>query len=337
MHASEKIGSHRYRTSVNLSLGTRRGSVISTNSFQDDEFPERGFHNGLPSPVISPYSKHPHSPNARSYHGHAENRRQHSPLANGPKAGKLSPRGDSTRTGPAFQYSDSDTRSDSSTKPSSVSSYANSEDLGENLEPYWHQRIGNSWESLNDNHLRGSSPRLIVSRSAGQSSESLCSDQDGSTSPYSPLRSQRSFSFDIQPQSSKISTKYLNTSDLAIVSTSGKAGSYAVNHNSKPGLRLAGKGFISTSLSTIDKSMPPANLHLRTAKSHTNMPFLTNPGFYRTNNSSESSIFEEDLLEWKAEEGSEAMLVWFRCRNGKFPRLNSHHLVETSQIVTDNS
>lgn len=311
---TEKLSPQRYRTSVSLSLASRNGSVISAESLHDRDALERGFYSGPPSPVISPYRKTPPSPTTRSYHGFSETRRQHSPLANGPRAGRFSPLGDNNRAVPAFQYSDSDTRSDSSTKPSSVSSYANSEDLGENPEPYWHhRRIGNSCESLDENHIRGPSPWLSVNRSAGQSSESLNSDHEGSNSPFSPMRSQRSFSFDARPSNLRIpNAKYLNTSDLAIMSTSGMAGTYSVNHNSRLSPNLSNKGYISTSLSTIDKPALLSNMNLRTAKSQVNMsavPYLTNPGYYRTNQLSASSIFEEDLLEWRANDDSEATLV----------------------------
>lgn len=222
--------------------------------------------------------------------------------------------GENNRAVPAFQYSDSDTRSDSSTKPSSVSSYANSEDLGENPEPYWyHRRMGNSCESLDESHIRGPSPRFFVNRSAGQSSESLNSDHEGSNSSFSPMRNQRSFSFDARPSNLRLpNAKYLNTSDVAIMSTSGMAGTYSVNHNSRLSPNLSGKGYISTSLSTIDKPAMLSNMNLRTAKSQVNMsavPYLTNPGYYRTNQPSESSIYEEDLLEWRANDDSEATLV----------------------------
>lgn len=302
----EKVTPQRYRTSVSLSLSSRKSSTASADSLPD----ERGSYSGPPSPVMSPYRRAPPSPTAKSYHGFPETRRQHSPLANGPRAGRLSPRGEHSRAVPAFQYSDSE---DSSTKPSSASSYANSEDFGDNPEPYWyHRRMGNSCESLDGNHFRGSGTRLIVSRSAGQSYESLNSDQDGSNSPYSPVRTQRSFSFDARPSNLKLPTvKYLNTSDLAIMSTSGTAGSYSVNHNSRVAPTLSGKGFISSSLSTIDKPTAASNMNLRTVKSQVNMsvPYMTNPGYYRTNQPSESSIFEEDLLEWRSNDESEATLV----------------------------
>ena len=306
--SSERLNSHRYRTSVSLSLGSRKSSTISADSLPD----ERGSYSGPPSPVISSYRRPPPSPTAKSYHGFRETRRNHSPLANGPRAGRLSPRGENFRAVPAFQYSDSE---DSSTKPSSAaSSYANSEDFGENPEPYWHhRRMGNSCESLDENHFRGSSPRLIVSRSAGQSYESLDSDQDGSSSsPYSPVRNHRSFSFDVRPPNLKRpNVKYLNTSDLAIMSTSGTAGSYSVNHNSRLAPSLSGKGYISTSLSTINKPTSMSGMNLRTVKSQVNMsgPYMANPGYYRTNDPSESSIFEEDLLEWRSNDESEATLV----------------------------
>lgn len=311
---TERLSPQRYRTSVSLSLASRNGSIISAESLQDRDALERGYYSGPPSPVISPYRKTPPSPTVRSYQGISETRRQHSPLANGPRAGRFSLLGENNRAIPAFQYSDSDTRSDSSTKPSSVSSYANSEDLGENPEPYGHhRRIGNSCESLDENHIRGPSPRLFVNRSAGQSSESLNSDHEGSNSPFSPMRSQRSFSFDARPSNLRLpNAKYLNTSDLAIMSTSGMAGTYSVNHNSRLSPNLSGKGYISTSLSTIDKPALLSNMNLRTAKSQVNMsavPYLTNPGYYRTNQPSESSIFEEDLLEWRANDDSEATLV----------------------------
>lgn len=312
---TERLSPRRYRTSVNLSVGSRKGSTVSAESLHDRDSIERGSYSGPPSPVISPYRKTPPSPTARPYHGFSETRRQHSPLANGPRAGRFYLWGENNRAVPAFQYSDSDTRSDSSTKPSSVSSYANSEDFGDNLEPYWHhRRMDNSCESLDENHVRGPSPRLFVNRSAGQSTESLNSDHEGSSSPFSPMRNQRSFSFDARPSNFKRPTvKYLNTSDLAIMSTSGTAGSYSVNHNSRLSPNLASKGYISTSLSTIDKPHPLlSNTNLRTAKSQANMstvPHLTVPGYYRNNQLSESSIFEEDLLEWRANDESEATLV----------------------------
>lgn len=313
---TEKLSTQRYRTSVSLSLASRNGSTISAESLQDRDAFERGFYSGPPSPVISPYRKTPPSPTTRSYHGFSETRRQHSPLANGPRAGRFSPGRENNRAVPAFQYSDSDTRSDSSTKPSSVSSYANSEDFGENPEPYWHhRRMGNSCESLDENHIRGPSPRLFVNRSAGQSSESLNSDHEGNYSPFNHVRGQRSFSCDARPLNLKRPTvKYLNTSDLAIMSTSGTAGSYSVNHNSRLSPNLSGKGYISTSLSTIDKpSALLSDMSLRTARSQANMsavPYLKNPtGYYRTNQPSESSIYEEDLLEWRANDDSKATLV----------------------------
>ncbi|KAL9971536.1 hypothetical protein ACROYT_G017710 [Oculina patagonica] len=311
---TERLSPHRYRTSVSLSIASRNGSTISAESLQDKDAFERGYNSGPPSPVTSPYRKAPPSPTARSYHGFSETRRQHSPLANGPRAGRFSPGRENHRAVPAFQYSDSDTRSDSSTKPSSVSSYANSEDFGENPEPYWHhRRIGNSCESLDENHIRGPSPRLFANHSAGQSSESLNSDHEGNYSPFSPVRNQRSNSFDARPSNLKLpNVKYLNTSDLAIMSTSGTAGSYSVNHNSRLSPNLAGKGYISTSMSTIDKPALLSNTNLRTVRSQVNMsavPYLTNPGYYRTNQLSESSIYEEDLLEWRANDDSEATYV----------------------------
>ena len=259
---------------------------------------------------MSPYRRAPPSPATRSYQGFPETRRMRSPPSNRPRAGRLSPREENSRAVPAFQYSDSE---DSSTKPSSASSYANSE---ENGEPYSsHRRMGNSCDSLNENQRRGPSPRLIISRSAGQSYESLNSDQEGSSSPYSPgpMRTQRSFSFDARPVNSKLSgVRYLNTSDLGIVSTSGAAGSYSVNHNSKIPPGLSRRGYISTSLSTISKANTKSDSNLRTAKSqvHMSTPYLTNPGYYRTNRLSGPSIFEEDLLEWRASDETEATLVW---------------------------
>lgn len=311
---TERLSPQRYRTSVNLSVGSK-GSTVSAESLHDRDSIDRGSYSGPPSPVISPYRKTPPSPTARAYHGFSETRRQHSPLANGPRAGRFSPRGENNRSVPAFQYSDSDTRSDSSTKPSSVSSYANSEDNGDNTEPYWHQRrIGNSCESLDENHVRGPSPRMFVNRSAEQSSESLNSDHEGSPSPFSPVRNHRSFSLSARPSNLKIPTvKYLNTSDLGIISTSGTAGSYSLNHTSRLSPNLASKGFISTSLSKIDRPPPSlSNMNLRTARSQVNMstmPYLTSPGYYRKNQFSESSIYEEDLLEWRANDESEATLV----------------------------
>lgn len=313
---TERLSPQRYRTSVSLSIASRNGSTISAESLQDREQLERGSYSGPPSPVMPPYRKAPPSPTSRSYQGFStETRRQHSPLANGPRAGRFSPGRENSRAVPAFQYSDSDTRSDSSTKPSSVSSYANSEDFGENPEPYWHhRRMGNSCESLDENHIRGPSPRLFANRSAGHSSESLNSDHEGNYSPFSPVRNQRSFSFDARPSNLKLPTvKYLNTSDLAIMSTSGTAGSYSVNHSSRLSPNLSGKGYISTSLSTIDKPALLSNTNLRTVRSQANMsavPYLRNPaGYYRTNQPSESSIYEEDLLEWRANDDSEATLV----------------------------
>ncbi|PFX33465.1 FERM domain-containing protein 4A-like isoform X1 [Stylophora pistillata] len=311
---TERLSPQRYRTSVNLSVGSK-GSTVSAESLHDRDSIDRGSYSGPPSPVISPYRKTPTSPTARAYHGFSETRRQHSPLANGPRAGRFSPRGENNRSVPAFQYSDSDTRSDSSTKPSSVSSYANSEDNGDNIEPYWHQRrIGNSCESLDENHVRGPSPRMFVNRSAEQSSESLNSDHEGSPSPFSPVRNPRSFSLSARPSNLKIPTvKYLNSSDLGIISTSGTAGSYSLNHTSRLSPNLASKGFISTSLSKIDRPPPSlSNMNLRTARSQVNMstmPYLTSPGYYRKNQFSELSIYEEDLLEWRANDESEATLV----------------------------
>lgn len=303
---TNRVNSRQYRTSVSLSLSSRKSSTHSSESLPDD----RGSCSGPPSPVISRDRRAPPSPTTKSYQGFPNRRRQHSPLANGPRAGRLSPRGENGRAVPAFQYSDSE---DSSTKPSSASSYATSEEFGENLEPYWpHRKLGNSCESLDENHFRDSSSHLIVSRSAGHSYESLNSDQDGSSSPYSPMRTQRSFSFNVRPSNLKLPTgKYLNTSDLAIVSTSGTAGSYSVNHNKRKGPNLSSKGYISTSLSTIDKSPLRSDMNLRTAKSQANMsgPYMTNPGYYRTNQPSEISIFEEDLLEWRSNDESEATLV----------------------------
>lgn len=311
---TERLSPHRYRTSVNLSVG-RKGSTVSSESFHDRDSVDRGSYSGPPSPVISPYRKTPPSPTARSYHGSSETRRQYSPLANGPRAGRLSPRGENNRPVPAFQYSDSDTRSDSSTKPSSVSSYANSEDNGDNIEPYWYQRrIGNSCESLDGNHVRGPSPRMFVNRSAEQSSESLNSDHEGSSSPFSPVRNYRSFSFSARPSNLKIPTvKYLNTSELGIISNSGTAGSYSVNHTSRLSPNLASKGYISTSMSKIDLPPPSlSNMNLRTARSQVNMstiPYLISPGYHRKHQLSELSIYEEDLLEWRANDDSEATLV----------------------------
>lgn len=303
---TERLNSHHYRTSVTLSLDSRKSSTISSESLPDD----RGSYSGPPSPVVSQYWRVPPSPTAKSYHGFPGTRRQHSPLANGPRAGRLSPRGEKSRAVPAFQYSDSE---DSSTKPSSASSYANSEDFGENPEPYWHhRRIGNSCESLDETHFRGSNPRFTVSRSAGQSYESLDSDQDGSSSPYSPVRNQRSFSFDARPSNLKLpNVKYLNTSDLAIMSSSGAAGSYSVNHNTRIAPDLSRNTYMCRSLSTIDRPPVRSNTNLRTAVSQVNMsvPYMTNPGYYRTNQPSPSSIFEEDLLEWRANDESEATLV----------------------------
>lgn len=313
-YSSSHIGtyprnSHRYRTSVSLALSSRKwkSSTNNAENFPDD----RGSYSGPPSPVLSPYRKVSPSPLAMSYQGYMESRRHHSPLANGPRAGRLSPRGDNSRTVPAFQYSDSE---DSSTKPSSASSYANSEDFGENSEHYWHpRRMGNSFESLDENRFRGSNPRLILSRSAGESYESLNSDQDGSSSPYSPLRTQRSFSFDARPSNFKLpNAKYLNTSELAIMSTSGTAGSYSVNHNARLSPNLSQRGYFSTSLSNFDQPALRSDMGLRTVKSQVNMsqmPYMTNPGYYRTNQPSQSSIFEEDLLEWRSNEEAEATLV----------------------------
>ena len=245
---------------------------------------------------MSPYRRAPSSPATLSCQGVSETRRMRSPPSNRPRAGRLSPREENSRAVPAFQYSDSE---DSSTKPSSASSYANSE---ENSEPYGHhRRMGNSCNSLNESQRRGPSPLLIISRSTGQSSESLNSYQKV-----------RSFSFNARPVNSKLSgVRYLNTSDLGIVSTSGAAGSYSVNHNSKIPPGLSRRGYISTSLSTISKANTKSDSNLRTAKSQVHMytPYLTNPGYYRTNRLSGPSIFEEDLLEWRAADETEVTLV----------------------------
>lgn len=304
-----RLNSHHYRTNISLNLSARKWkSSTDTADYYPDERPA---YSGPPSPVIPPYRNVSHSLSALSCQGYLESRRHHSPLANGPRAGRLSPRQENARGIPAFQYSDSE---DSSPKLSSTSSYANSEDFGEHPEPYWpHRRKGNSYESLDENHFRGSNPRLIVRHPAGQSYESLSSDQDGSISPYSPIRNQRSFSFDIPPSNHRFpNAKYLNASELAIMSTSGTAGSYSVNHNARLSPNLSRRGYFSSSLSNFDEPSLRSETGLRTVKSQVNMsqmPYMTNPGYYRTNQPPQSSIFEEDLLEWRAKDDGEATLV----------------------------
>ena len=292
---------------MNLSARKWKSSTDTADYYPD----ERPAYSGPPSPVIPPYRNVSHSLSALSCQGYLESRRHHSPLANGPRAGRLSPRQENARGIPAFQYSDSE---DSSPKLSSTSSYANSEDFGEHPEPYWpHRGKGNSYESLDENHFRGSNPRLIVRHPAGQSYESLSSDQDGSISPYSPIRNQRSFSFDIPPSNHRFpNAKYLNASELAIMSTSGTAGSYSVNHNARLSPNLSRRGYFSSSLSNFDEPSLRSETGLRTVKSQVNMsqmPYMTNPGYYRTNQPPQSSIFEEDLLEWRAKDDGEATLV----------------------------
>lgn len=304
-----RLNAHQYRTNISLNLSARKWK--SSTDTAENHRDERPTYSGPPSPVMSPYRNVSHSLSAISYQGYLESRRQHSPLANGPRAGRLSPRRENARGIPAFQYSDSE---DSSPKLSSTSSYANSEDFGENPEPYWpHRRKGNSYESLDENHFRASNPRLIVGHPAGQSYESLSSDQDGSMSPYSPKRNQRSFSFDVRPSNHRLpNARYFNASDLGIMGTSGTAGSYSVNRNARLSPNLSRRGYFSSSLSNFDQPSLRSETSLRTVKSQVNMsqmPYMTNPGYYRTNQPSQSSIFEEDVLEWRAKDGSEATLV----------------------------
>ena len=303
-----------YRTNYHYSSGSVKGS---TESFQDEAL-EHAFNGGPPSPMFygGPPSRYSSNLSGRQYSPAADRRRVQ---------GRFSPHGmEHARPWPAFQYSDSD-RSDSSTKPSSISSsYANSEDFTDNGEslrfveidgrnPY-NRRIGSSWDSLNaTNNSRSPSPRPSGSRSAGQSSESLYSDHD-SYSPNSPGFGQRSFSFaSTLPHPEHLGRpKVRYMSDLGIVSNSGQAGSYSVTHmgsaRTEPQAQL-GKGFMSTSLSTITRSSAP-NSALRSVRSHVDMamPYLTNPGLYRAYHSSKAS-FNEQLLEWEGDEEQEATLV----------------------------
>ncbi|XP_032235656.2 FERM domain-containing protein 4A [Nematostella vectensis] len=315
----------QYKPATSITL--RKPSSTSDITHLGD-FHERGFHSGPSSPAIGwlPRSKCPPSPSTRSYQGPSESHFQFSPSMHGSKSGY-------ERPGPAFQYSDSDTRSDtrsdSSTKPSSVSSsYENSEDFtdntsdtirnyeGERSPPYRGMMIS-SWDNLNTHSCsRSPSPRLTPG--VGQSSESIHSEGgDPRLPPYSPTgRMDRAFSFGsamLRPPklySKRGNNKYLNTSDLAIVSSTGNAGSYSLNHknnpNSRSGPNLNAKVYSSTSsLSTLGTHQAP----MRGAASHMNMPYLIQSTLERTNQLSMPSFFEEDVLEWNSDEQHEATLV----------------------------
>ncbi|XP_031572232.1 FERM domain-containing protein 4A-like isoform X2 [Actinia tenebrosa] len=262
----------------------------------------------------------PPSPSTRSYQGYFDTRIHHSPST---EWNTRSPRAvnDGSRNGPAFQYSDSDTRSDSSTKPSSISSsYTNSEEIGDESTrvqevdrspPY--RIIASSWDNLNGRYSRSPSPCLTNNKYAAKSTESVSSDSDPRLSPYSPTtKTNRAFSFGSAmlrpPQSfSQRNKKYLNTSELAILSNTGNAGSYSLSHNSsisRSGPNLADRAYGSTSC------LLPVNKNRRAGSSSNVDSSYLNNNMVNGNPSSLPSFHEEDLqLEWVNDNDQQATLV----------------------------
>ncbi|XP_020904210.1 FERM domain-containing protein 4A isoform X2 [Exaiptasia diaphana] len=259
-----------------------------------------------------PRLKCPPSPSSHSYQGFFD-----SPN----RSESRSPRRflDSSRQGPAFQYSDSDTRSDSSTKHSSISSsYTNSEDFidgidtlrvqdpGEHSPSY--KPMASSWDNhLDDRVSRSPSPYSPNSR-YGHSSESLCSDN---YSPYSPS-GKRSFSFGSAllrpPQRYSRANKYINTSDVAIVSNTGNSGSYSLgqyDHMARSGPNLADRTSYGSSnlLLPIDKRIRMGS------SSNSSMPYLSNNLLQNGNPSSMPSFYEDHTLQWNNDDEQQATLV----------------------------
>lgn len=266
----------------------------------------------------------PPSPSTRSYQGYFDTRIHQSPSSEWNRGDTRSPRAvnDSSRHGPAFQYSDSDTRSDSSTKPSSISSsYTNSEEIADESSrvqevdrspPY--RIIASSWDNLDTGrHSRSPSPRLLNNRYPAQSTESVSSDSDPRYSPHSPItKTNRAFSFGSAmlrpPQSfSQRNKKYQNTSELAILSNTGNAGSYSLSHNSsisRSGPNLANRAYGSTSC-----LLPVAKNRRAGSSSNVDSSYLNN-NMVNGTQSSLPSFYEEDLqLEWVNDNDQQATLV----------------------------
>ena len=240
-----------------------------------------------------------------------------------------------SRQGPAFPYSDSDTRSDSSTKLSSMSSsYGNCEELMDSSEPLRlngierssYRKVAGSTDNLVREYYRANSPKLVVTRSTARSSESVFNDNDHD--PLSPNGvvpfANRSFSCSgsshlqaSQKGVTHVTAKYLNSSELGIVSNTGTAGSYSVNHGGSigaqnaPGRSLGTKGSISTSMLSINRT---AN-NLR-SRSHGNLNSAMNrqytyyPNGLHRNRSNGGLSVSDELLEWTNDDTSEATLVW---------------------------
>ena len=311
----EKVASHRYRHTVNMSIGSRKGS---TGSYPDDEeFDDEPLNGRYFS--AKDYPPSPSSRRSMDYQYH------NGQVHNG------------TRQGPAFHYSDSDTRSDSSTKLSSMSSsYGNCEEFMDNSEPFrangfersHYRRVVSSTDNLAHDY---SNPRLVVTRPTARSSESVFSDGDDARfSPTGAPLSKRSFSCSasnhVHPSHkgvTYVTAKYLNSSDLGIVSNAGSAGSYSVNHGgglavpNASGRSLATKGSFSMSLLAINRtennlrSTSHGNLKSAMSQVSMNRPYLRYPdGLYRNRSTTLTGLSASDeLLEWANEETSEATLV----------------------------
>ena len=110
--------------------------------------------------------------------------------------------------------------------------------------------------------------------------------------------------------------KYLNTSELAIMSNSGQAGSYSVTHmgstrNGGPRSHL-GRSHMSTSMSTIEQHHTNDSA-MRAARSQADVSLRRfanrgSPGLRRKNDTYRDAFDEEDL-EWTAGSNQEATLV----------------------------
>lgn len=261
-----------------------------------------------------PRLKCPPSPSSHSYQGFFD-----SPNRSEPR----SPRRllDNSRQGPAFQYSDSDTRSDSSTKHSSISSsYTNPDELIEGIDglriqdpaersPTYSRPMASSWDNhLDDRVSRSPSPHSPTYR-YGHSSESLCSD---SYSPHSPS-DKRAFSFGsamLRPPQRYSRGKHINTSDLAIVSSNGNAGRYSLaklHSMARSGPNLADKSSYSSSalLLPLDKrERAGSSTHVNLS-----MPYLSNNLLQNGSPSSLPSFYEDHVLQWNAEDEQHATLV----------------------------
>lgn len=309
----EKVASHRYRHTINMNVRSRKSS---TGSFPDDEaFDDE--------PRYFSVKDYPPSPSTRRYMDFE--------YYNGQM--------NNSRHGPAFPYSDSDTRSDSSTKLSSMSSsYGNCEELVDNTEPLRlteferspYRRVVGSTDNLAREYYRNNNPKLVVTRTTARSSESVFNenDHDPRFSPSGVPLTSRSFSSsgsgNLHPSQrgvTHVTAKYLNSNDLGIVSNAGTAGSYSVNHGGSvaaqnaSGNSLGKRGSFSTSMLTINRTdnnlRSRSQSNMKSAMSHINMnrQYSHYPnGLYR-NRSTRGLSVSDELLEWTHDGTTEATLV----------------------------